>query len=210
MLQALEDEILSSLQNQKGSLLEDVELINTLNAAKEKSEEAKSSQESLKQAMKKINDSRENFRPVGKKAAALYFVLFDMNMVDPMYQFSLKWYKTLFVRSIKDSKEGNSGPDPLKAIITTHTLNVYKQACRTLFERHKLLLSLQMCTKLMSAENLIVPKEYQFFLRGGTVLDRTGQPVRPPNSDWITDSAWDNVCELEKQIELYQGLTANI
>jgi len=124
--------------------------------------------------MKKINDSRENFRPVGKKAAALYFVLFDMNMVDPMYQFSLKWYKTLFVRSIKDSKEGNSGPDPLKAIITTHTLNVYKQACRTLFERHKLLLSLQMCTKLMSAENLIVPKEYQFFLRGGTVLDRTG------------------------------------
>lgn len=93
MLQALEDEILSSLQNQKGSLLEDVDLINTLNTAKEKSEEAKSAQETLKISMKKINDSRENFRPIGKKAAALYFVLFDMNMVDPMYQFSLKWYK---------------------------------------------------------------------------------------------------------------------
>jgi len=210
MLQQLEDEILSSLQNQKGSLLEDVDLINTLNTAKEKSEEAKSAQETLKISMKKINDSRENYRPVGKKAAALYFVLFDMNMVDPMYQFSLKWYKALFLRSINDAKESNSGQDKMKAIQNCHTINVYRQACRTLFERHKLLLSLQMCTKLMTADGLIDSKEYQFFLRGGTVLDRTGQAVRPPNADWITDAAWDNCCELEKQIDLYQGLTSAI
>lgn len=159
MLQKLEDEILTSLQNQKGSLLEDVDLINTLNTAKEKSEEAKNAQETLKISMKKINDSRENYRPVGKKASALYFVLFDMNIVDPMYQFSLKWYKALFLKSIVDSKEGNQ-TDRFKAIVSTHTLNVYRQACRSLFERHKLLLSLQMCIKLMSAEGLVDPKEY--------------------------------------------------
>lgn len=178
--------------------MEDVDLINTLNTAKEKSEEAKGAQETLKISMKKINDSRENYRRVGKLAAALYFVLFDLNIVDPMYQFSLKWYKSLFLRSIKDSKEGTQGPDLMKNIEKAHTLNVYRQACRTLFERHKLLLSLQMCIKLATAEGLVDAKEYQFFLRGGTVLDRTGQPIRPPNSDWITDAAWDNCCELEK------------
>lgn len=141
-LQKFEDDILMSLSVDKGiPLLEDVELIDTLNKAKEGAEEAKTAQETLKIAMKKILENRENYRPVGKKAAALYFVLFDLPIVDPMYQFSLGWYKNLFLKSIADSREGVN-PDRFKAITSTHTLNVYKAACKTLFERHKLLLSL--------------------------------------------------------------------
>jgi dynein heavy chain, axonemal len=75
--------------------------------------------------MKKIMDNRENYRKVGKKAAALYFVLFDLNIVDPMYQFSLSWYKDLFLESIIASKEGNS-QDRFNAIMKEHTLNVYR------------------------------------------------------------------------------------
>jgi dynein heavy chain, axonemal len=59
-------------------------------------------------------------------------------------------------------------------IIKVHKLNVYNQACRSLFERHKLLLSLQMYVKLQLSEGKINPQEYDFFLRGGTVLDRKG------------------------------------
>lgn len=87
---------------------------------------------------------------------------------------------------------------------------MYKQACKSLFERHKLLLSLQMCIKLMALEGDINNEEYQFFLRGGTVLSRDSQPLRPPNTEWITDSAWDNVCELEKTIDLFAGLSSAI
>jgi len=67
-----------------------------------------------------------------------------------------------------------------------------------------------MCIKLMAGEGEIDNQEYQFFLRGGTVLNRDGQPMRPPNTDWITDQAWDNVCELEKNIEVFQGLSSAI
>jgi len=62
----------------------------------------------------------------------------------------------------------------------------------------------------MAGEGEIDNQEYQFFLRGGTVLNRDGQPLRPPNTDWITDQAWDNVCELEKNIEVFQGLSSAI
>jgi dynein heavy chain len=106
-LQKFEDDILMSLSVDKGiPLLEDVELIDTLQKAKDGAEEAKTAQETLKIAMKKILENRENYRPVGKKAAALYFVLFDLPTVDPMYQFSLAWYKILFLKSIADSREG--------------------------------------------------------------------------------------------------------
>jgi dynein heavy chain len=181
-LQKLEDDILASLNNDSGiPLLEDVELIQTLNTAKDASDEAKSQAEGLKIAMKKIMENREMYRPIAKKASALYFVLFELNVVDAMYQFSLAWYKDLFQKSIAQAPEGPQ-QERAKAIVNTHTLNVYRQACRTLFERHKLLLSLQMCIKLMMAEGLIDAKEYSFFLRGGTVLQRDGQPVRPPGA----------------------------
>lgn len=59
-------------------------------------------------------------------------------------------------------------------IMKFHKLNVYNAACRSLFERHKLLLALQMFVKLQMVDGKINPLEYDFFLRGGTVLDRKG------------------------------------
>lgn len=69
--------------------------------------------------------------------------------------------------------------DRNEVIMKVHKLNVYNAACRSLFERHKLLLSLQMFVKLQMADGKINPREYDFFLRGGTVLDRKGV-VKPP------------------------------
>ena len=47
------------------------------------------------------------------------------------------------------------------------------------------------------AEGEIDENEWNFFLRGGQVLDRSTQPIKPP-FDWITSAAWDNITELEK------------
>ena len=55
--------------------------------------------------MKRIDDAREGFRACGRRAAALFFVLNDLSKIDPMYQFSLDWYKALFEKSIQESKD---------------------------------------------------------------------------------------------------------
>ena len=39
--------------------------------------------------------------------------------------------------------------------------------------------------------------EYNFFLRGGIVLDKDGQMDNPCTS-WLPDPAWDNITELDK------------
>jgi len=139
----LEDDILSMLSNSKVSLIEDVELVKTLEKSKSTSDNVQQSLESSEQTMKKIDEAREGFRPCGKQASILFFVLSDLNLIDPMYQFSLKWYKNLFRESIEVSRE-NPFQDRIVNITKEHTLSVYKNACMSLFERHKLLLSLQM------------------------------------------------------------------
>lgn len=96
MLIELEDKILRMLSESKVNLLEDVTLISTLQTSKETSDEVKQNLEQAEQTMKRIDDTRETYRPCGKVASILFFVLNDLNKIDPMYQFSLEWYKKLF------------------------------------------------------------------------------------------------------------------
>jgi len=75
--------------------------------------------------------------------------------------------------------------DRIKSITKYHTLQVYKQACRSLFEKDKLLLSMQMCVALQIDAEEVNLDEWNFFLKGGQVLDRSTQTPKPP-FDWIT------------------------
>ena len=46
---------------------------------------------------------------------------------------------------------------------------IVRYTCRGLFERHKLLFSFQMCSKILEASGKLNMDEYSFFLRGGVV-----------------------------------------
>jgi dynein heavy chain len=144
----LEDTILRMLSESKKNILEDVALIDTLQSSKETADAVKQALDSAEITMRKIDDTREQFRQCGRVASILFFVLNDLVKIDPMYQFSLDWYKALFQKSIEESREQHMFSDRYKSITRYHTVQVYKLACRSLFERHKLLLSMQMCVKL--------------------------------------------------------------
>ena len=74
---------------------------------------------------------------------------------------------------------------------------MYKNTCRGLFERHKLLFAFQMCIKILEGEKKVQQEEYQFFLRGGIVVNRDSQPPNPAH-EWLSEIAWDNITELDK------------
>jgi dynein heavy chain len=208
----LEDNILQLLQDADPDLiLENVVLIDTLQDSKETQIEVKETLQQAQIAMRKINDMREQYRPCGKEAAILFFVLNDLNKINTMYQFSLDWYKKLFLRSINESGGefgggSNGSKERCEEITKKHMQNVYDTVCRSLFERHKILLSMQMCIKRqMSGDTPPDMNEWNFFLKGGEVLDRAAQPPKPP-FDWITQQAWDNLTELSQLSENFKGI----
>lgn len=84
-----------------------------------------------------------------------------------MYQFSLDAYSSLFHLSLSDSPKPEALADRIKALNDYHTYAVYKYASRGLFEQHKLLLSLQMCARILQASGQINAEEWQFFLQVG-------------------------------------------
>lgn len=76
----LEDQILSLLRSASGSLLDDEVLINTLNVSKTTSEDVKAQLVISEETSKKIDRSREIYRPVSVRSAILFFVLTDLSV----------------------------------------------------------------------------------------------------------------------------------
>ena len=122
----------------------------------------------------------------------------DMGRIDPMYQFSLDAYIELFSNSIEKSLKHPRLEERINYLNDYHTFAVYQYTCRGLFERHKLLFSFQMCAKILEAATKLNLDEYNFFLRGGIVLDREAQMDKP--CPWLDDASWDNVTELDKWV----------
>ncbi|XP_061138372.1 dynein axonemal heavy chain 2 [Syngnathus typhle] len=196
-LQELEDEILRLLNEASGSLLDDVQLVNTLQTSKVTATAVSEQLERSEVTEIKIDTAREAYRACAQRASILFFILNDMGRIDPMYQFSLDAYINLFNLSIEKSKSSLKLEERIVNLNDYHTYAVYKYACRGLFEMHKLLFSFQMCAKILEVAGTLNMDEYSFFLRGGIVLDKRAQ-LENPCSSWLVDSSWDNVTELDK------------
>ncbi|XP_026578292.1 dynein heavy chain 2, axonemal [Pseudonaja textilis] len=196
-LKELEDEILRLLNEATGSLLDDVQLVNTLQTSKVTATEVTEQLETSEMTEIKIDTAREAYRPCAQRASILFFVLNDMGRIDPMYQFSLDAYIDLFNLSIHKSHRSHKLDERIRHLNEYHTYAVYRYTCRGLFERHKLLFSFQMCAKILEMSGTLKMDEYNFFLRGGVVLDREGQMDNPCTS-WLSDIYWDNITELDK------------
>ncbi|XP_062849650.1 dynein axonemal heavy chain 2 [Trichomycterus rosablanca] len=206
-LQELEDEILRLLNEATGSLLDDVQLVNTLQTSKVTATEVSEQLETSEQTEIKIDTAREAYRPCAQRASILFFVLNDMSRIDPMYQFSLDAYIELFNLSIEKSQRSQKLEERIVNLNNYHTYAVYRYTCRGLFERHKLLFSFHMCAKILEVAGKLNMDEYKFFLRGGLVLDKEGQ-MDNPCSSWLSDSNWDNITELDK-LAHFHGLMAS-
>jgi dynein heavy chain len=155
-LKELEDEILRRLFENEGELVDNIELINTLKTSRETEETVKTQITNSASTLKKNQVARENYRPLGYIGSVLYFTIYHLNKVDPMYEFSLDSYVELFKKVVSARKDdkGNFGAanevikEKIGVIDVGLRKAVYDYACRSLFEKDKLLLSLQMAVNL--------------------------------------------------------------
>ncbi|CAL1542606.1 unnamed protein product [Lymnaea stagnalis] len=106
-LRDLEDKSLSMLQKTEGHLLDDEDLVLTLQQSKAKSQEIYKRVAESEETEKHLNLARKRYLPVATRGSVIYFVIAELSNIDVMYQFSLTWFQSMFSTCIVDSSGGN-------------------------------------------------------------------------------------------------------
>ena len=166
-LQDLQDEILFMLSNSEGNILDDTKLIETLAISKATSEEIMIAVQEAEVAEKEIDETRAKYIPVAVRGAILFFCIADLSMVDPMYQYSLTWFKSLFVDGIKKAPQSEDIDVRIVNLNEFITYLLYTNVCRSIFELHKLMFSFLLTIKIQMVRSEIDLLEWRFLLQGG-------------------------------------------
>ncbi|KAK3924935.1 Dynein heavy chain 10, axonemal [Frankliniella fusca] len=193
LLSQLEDALLRELTTSTGNMLDNQELIETLENTKTKATEVTSKLELAASTAADIDLLRDGYRSVSHRGAMLFFLLSDMATVNTMYQYSLASYLEVFAYSLRKALPHTQLSRRLKNIIVTLTKNVYDYGCTGIFEKHKLLFSFQMAMKLHKAEGTVSQAELDFFIKGDVSLEA---PSRSPPANWLT--GWRDILKLSQ------------
>ena len=129
-LKAIEDKILKMLFESEGNILDNEELVNSLNDSKVTSTAIKRRLEETIKTEASISIAREKYRSAATRGSLLYFVVADLGLIDPMYQFSLRYFTQIFNTTIENSTKSEDLDQRIQIILNSTTENIYTNVSR--------------------------------------------------------------------------------
>merc|ERR1719359_2756711 len=100
-LAELEALLLEKLANAEGDILEDTDLILSLEDAKKTADEVKEKVIVATETESKINETSENYRPTANRGALVFFLMMDLRKIHSFYKYSLDAFLVVVTRSIE-------------------------------------------------------------------------------------------------------------
>jgi dynein heavy chain, axonemal len=125
--------------------------------------------------------------------SVLFFCVADMACIDPMYQYSLSYFISLFLRSIEMSERNRDVSIRLGHLQDHFTFFLFINVCRSLFEAHKLLFAFNLSTKLSLLRKEVQASQLKFLLTGGIAMENAH---KNPAEKVLSDKAWGKICRL--------------
>ncbi|XP_064006872.1 dynein axonemal heavy chain 17 [Pogoniulus pusillus] len=202
-LKELEDSLLARLSAATGGFLEDTVLVENLETTKRTAIEIEEKVKEAKVTEEQINVARENYRPAAERASLLYFILSDLNKINPIYQFSLKAFNGVFEKAIQRTAPSEDIQQRVSNLTDEITYSVYVYTARGLFERDKLIFLAQVTFQVLALKKELNPVELDFLLRFPSKAGVTS-PV-----DFLQPQGWGGIKVLS-EMEDFRNLDSDI
>ncbi|XP_064890245.1 dynein axonemal heavy chain 17 isoform X3 [Columba livia] len=202
-LKELEDSLLARLSAAGGEFLEDTALVENLETTKRTAIEIEEKVKEAKVTEVQINVARENYRPAAERASLLYFILSDLNKINPIYQFSLKAFSAVFEKAIQHSAPSDDIQQRVINLTDEITYSVYTYTARGLFEADKLIFLAQVTFQVLTLKKEVNPVELDFLLRFPCKAGVTS-PV-----DFLQHQGWGGIKVLS-EMEEFRNLDNDI
>lgn len=183
------------LSSAGSNVLEDTSLVENLETTKRTAAEIESKVTEARGTSREIDAARELYRPAAARASLLYFILNDLNTINPIYQFSLKAFSVVFQKAISKADPAPDVSARVKNLIECITYSVFMYTSRGLFECDKLIFASQMAFQILLARNEVTAAELDFLLRF-PITPHVTSPV-----DFLSNVSWGGIRSLASREE---------
>lgn len=208
LLKDLEDSLLRELSMATGNILDNQDLISTLESTKNKAGEIQEKLAVSQETAVEIDKARASYMPVANRGSILFFVMSGLSVINSMYEYSLDSYLSdVFKISLQRSEMSSVLDNRLENIIDYLTMSAYNYTCTGIFEKHKLMFSLQMTLRIMEGEGKLVHDELDFFLKGNLSLTKAER--RKP-LEWMPNQGWEDMQRLISTSESFSTLVEDV
>ena len=100
-LHDVQEKILHLLFSSGGNILDNEELVDTLNNSKETSEIIAARLKEAEETEKEISEARKKYNSISNRGSVLYFVVAGLANIDSMYQYSLKYFTQVTITNLE-------------------------------------------------------------------------------------------------------------
>ncbi|EPQ07949.1 Dynein heavy chain 14, axonemal [Myotis brandtii] len=211
-------------------VLDNEEIIDTLRKSKITSNEISKRISETEKAESEIQATRKNYLPIATRGALLYFVVASLTQINHMYQFSLDWFRQVFLSSVvSKSKEQEEHGLKREKVPPKKVHELVVSAA--LFNQHKLCFAFLLCTAIMKNNASESPpedgigslpeEEWNIFLYSSILintkgvmphprLDRLYEMDRSRHLRWVSHARWKQCRYLSRQLEAFSSLCRSL
>lgn len=138
----------------------------------------------------------------------MYFVVTDLNGIDPMYQYSLSYFKKLFRLALGEAEKNDIVELRLQNLNEKATRIVFTDVSCGLFESHKKIFSFLICAAIKRQSRLVSQIAWSLLLRGPGIQPKDYKEILPnPDPHYFSAQTWYFLTVLSQKIsELSQLL----
>jgi dynein heavy chain len=203
-LKAIEEKILQSLSENKTNILDNAQLIEDLKNSKRVSSEINKRMEQAKLTKQQIEEVRGKYFPVAVRGSILYFVIADLALIDPMYQYSLSYFTRLFNEIIKNSRQSQNLDERILILTTSITETIYSNVCRGLFNSHKLIFSFLITVQICRERDEVKDVEWSLLLKGVALIPADFRKTANPDPAAFNEKSWEVAVYLQNTSEPFK------
>ncbi|XP_070822029.1 dynein axonemal heavy chain 11 [Chaetodon trifascialis] len=202
-LKRLEDDLLNWLSAAQGNFLGDISLVEQLENTKTTATHIQCKVVEARENETKINEARELYRPAAERASLLFFIISDLSKINPMYQFSLKTFNSVFNKAMAHAEWDEDVRTRVHTLTEAITYSVFLYTSQGLFERDKLTFLSHTAFQILLKQGLIDAQEFDFLLRFPVEAGRVS-PV-----SFLSAHAWGAI-KTVSTMENFSGLDRDV
>ncbi|XP_069552287.1 dynein axonemal heavy chain 11 [Brachyistius frenatus] len=202
-LKRFEDDLLSRLSAANGDFLGDISLVEQLENTKTTAAHIQHKVVEARENETKINEARELYRPAAERASLLFFIVNGLSKINPMYQFSLQTFNSVFNKAMEHAEWDEDVRTRVHTLTEAITYSVFLYTSQGLFERDKLTFLSHTAFQILFKQGLIDAQEFDFLLHFPVEANKVS-PV-----SFLSPHAWGAIKTIST-LEHFSGLERDI